>query len=276
MMSDKKICPDDTVFILGARGSVSVSGGAYAAYGGATTCVAVRLAGQTLILDAGTGLMNLPAELMDASSMPLLLTHAHVDHLSGLPLCPYAMRQGAKLDVYGKTRNGLDVETQIRRLLSPPLWPVGPERLPAEFRFHDLPDSFRLDGDGVRVRTMEGVHPNGVSLFRLDSHGKSVVFITDCTLTERLWPAALEFAQDCSLLLCDGQYSDAEWRVRSGFGHNSWTVAALFARECGARNVRIVHHDPQSTDDVLNNAERGLDSVCPGCAFAREGEAISL
>ncbi|MBR4545278.1 MAG: hypothetical protein IKO14_04820 [Oscillibacter sp.] len=265
---------NDTVDILGTRGSVGVGGGAYAVYGGATTCVVARFGGNAVILDAGSGLMNLPRELCDAPSLPLLLTHAHADHLLGLPLCPYAMRRGAKLDIYGKTRNGLGVEAQVKRFMSPPLWPVEPELLPAEIGFHDLPDDFDLSG--IRVKVMEGVHPNGVSLFRLERGGKSLVMMTDCTLTEQFWPSAVEFAGGCSLLLCDGQYSDAEWPTRSGFGHNAWSAAAKFARECGAGQARIVHHDPFHTDAVLRDAESELDKICPGCTFAKEGEEIAL
>ena len=116
---------DNTVTILGARGSMSVSGAEYLRYGGATTCVLVRLSGQWALIDAGTGLMNPPPDLLDAPSLPLLLTHAHADHLLGLPLCPYVMRRGARLEVYAARRGGLDAEAQIRRFLSPPLWPGG-------------------------------------------------------------------------------------------------------------------------------------------------------
>ncbi len=276
---------DNTVTILGARGSMSVGGVAYLRYGAATTCVLLRLSGRTVLLDAGTGLMNPPPELLDAPSLPLLLTHAHIDHLLGLPLCPYVMRRGARLEIYAARRGGLDAEAQIRRFLSPPLWPVGPDGLPADIRFHDLPADFRLgadgrpappDSDAIRVRSMDGAHPNGVSILRLECDGKSVVFMTDCTITPTLRPAALDFARDCSLLLCDGQYSDAEWNARAGFGHNSWRAAAKFARECRARQVRIVHHDPFHTDAVLDAAADELETLCPGCAFAREGEEISL
>ena len=53
---------DNAITILGARGSVPVSGPAFSRYGGATTCIFVKLAGQLLVLDAGTGIMNLPKE----------------------------------------------------------------------------------------------------------------------------------------------------------------------------------------------------------------------
>lgn len=260
---------DNTVTILGARGSMSVGGAEYLRYGGATTCVLVRLSGQAVVLDAGTGLMNLPPDVLDAPSLPLLLTHSHADHLLGLPLCPYVMRRGARLDIYAARRGGLDAETQVRRFLSPPLWPVGPDSFPADIRFHDLPADFHLGG--IRVASMEGAHPAGVSLLRLEGGGESVVLLTDCTLTAALRPAVLDFARDCSLLLCDGQYSDDEWPARAGFGHNTWRAAADFARECRARETRIVHHDPFHTDAALDAASAEI-----GTPFAREGEVIVL
>ena len=48
-----------------------MSGGGFLKYGGATTCVLVRLAGQAAVLDAGTGLLDLPS-LLDAGEDRLL------------------------------------------------------------------------------------------------------------------------------------------------------------------------------------------------------------
>ena len=278
---------DNTVTILGARGSMGLGGADCLRYGGATTCVLVRMSGRAVLLDAGTGFMNPPRDLLDIPVLPLILTHAHIDHLLGLPLSPYVMRRGARLDIYAAARHGLGAEAQVRRFLSPPLWPVGPDQFPADIRFHDLPPELYLYTDGraakmsrddatpdsgvIRVASMDGVHPGGVSLLRLECGGKSVVLITDCTLTAALRPAALDFARDCSLLLCDGQYSDDEWPARTTFGHNSWRAAAQFARDCRAKQTRIVHHDPFHSDAVLDAAS---DEI--GVPFAREGETILL
>ena len=287
---------DNTVTILGARGSMNVGGADFLRYGGATTCVLVRMSGHAVLLDAGTGLMNPPPDLLDIPALPLILTHAHADHLLGLPLSPLVMRRGVQLDIYAATRLGLDAETQVRRFLSPPLWPVGPDQFPADIRFHDLPPELYLYADGndsdeiraaiegvhpaeasrdaasvIRVASMNGVHPSGVSLLRLDCGGKSVVLVTDCTLTDAIRPAVLDFARDCSLLLCDGQYSDAEWPTRAAFGHNTWRAAAQFARDCRAKQVRIVHHDPFHSDATLDAASAEI-----GVPFAREGEVILL
>lgn len=264
----------DRVFLLGVRGSLPVSGAAFRKYGCATTCIYVRLGGRSAVLDGGTGLLSLPEEALAEPALPLLLTHPHADHLLGLPLCPYAMRQGGRLDIYAAPRGGLDAEALFRRIMSPPLWPVGPEALPARIAFHGLPAT--LDLDGISVRAMEGVHPGGVSVLSLSGGGRRVVLLTDCTLTPALRPKLLDFAGDCDLLLIDGQYSDGEWSARSSFGHNTWTQAARFGAECGAKQVRIIHHDPFRTDCALDKAAEELLQSCPRGAFGREGEVIGL
>lgn len=266
---------DASVAILGTRGSVPVCGGDFLRYGGATTCVLVRLAGQAVILDAGTGLLNISPLLEENErNIPLLLSHPHADHLLGLPMCPLLSRPDFQMDIYAVRRNGLDAAEQLRTLMSPPLWPVGPERLPSRPAFHELPP--RLELGAVTVDTMEGVHPGGVSLLRLSGGGRRVVFATDCTLTDSLLPRLTEFARDCDLLLCDGQYSNAEWPARAGFGHSTWTAAARLGRDCGAKRVRVIHHDSAHTDALLEDAAEELRRIHPNCDFARDGEEVLL
>ena len=264
-----------SVMILGTRGSVPVSGGDFLRYGGATTCVLVRLAGQVIVLDAGTGLMALPGLLgAEEQRVSLLLSHPHADHLLGLPMCPLLFQPGFRMELCAARRDGRGAEEQIRAFMSPPLWPVGPECLPAQLVFRDLPE--RLELGAVTVDTMEGIHPGGVSLFRLTGGGRRVVFATDCTLTDGLLPSLTDFARDCDLLLCDGQYSDSEWPARSAFGHSTWTAAARLGSACGAKTVRVIHHDPARTDGQLDAAAAELHRIHPNCDFARTGEEVLL
>ena len=264
----------DKVTILGARGSVPRAGADFAKYGGNTTCVLVQLGDETIILDAGTGLMELPVGSGIGKHASLLLTHAHVDHLLGLPLCPLLMDSASRLDIYSKSRNGLDTEAQINRLISPPLWPVRVSQLPADIVLCEMPASFRIGQ--VLVDTAEGIHPGGVTLIKLTHEAKSVVFVTDCTLTDALLPTVAEFSRGCSLLLCDGQYSDEEWESRSTFGHSTWGRAVQLGVACGAEKIRIVHHDPGHTDRMLDEASAALSALHPACSFAMAMEEIDL
>ena len=263
-----------SITVLGARGSVPVSGNAFSRYGGATTCVLVHAGEQYILLDAGTGMMSLPEDAMRQDALALLLTHPHVDHLLGLPLCPFVMSERKRLDVYAAPRRGTDARAQVCSLLSPPLWPVGPELLPADIRFHDLPETLRL-GE-VTVETMEGLHPGGVSLLRLTAGGKRLVFATDCTLNTASEQEAAAFFRDCDLALLDGQYSDDEFPCRADFGHNSWGYASRFAARCGVRSLRIIHHDPHRSDDALDAAAEAIRAVDPRYGMAKEGEVIRL
>ena len=260
--------------ILGVRGSVPVSTPEYSAYGGATTCIFLSLEGQPLILDAGTGILALPEEALKQPSLPLLLTHAHLDHLNGLAMCPYVMRQGKILDIYASLIDGSDIQTVLERIYAPPVWPVRPDQFAAALNYHPMQQEFRIGA--VHVKTMDGVHPNGVKLLRLEGGGVSVVFATDCTLTESFFPHAVSFAGGCDLLLCDGQYSEEEWPTRSEYGHNMWKTAADLGKRCGAAKTLIIHHDPTHTDDVLDAAADALRAQYPTCGFAREGEVVLL
>lgn len=249
-------------------------GEAFARYGGSTTCVLAHMGGQFIALDAGTGIMNLPGEVTAQKELPLLLTHAHADHLLGLPMCSYVMVRGARLDIYGASRDGLSPRQQVERLVSPPLWPITPDDFLTELCFHDMPDTMHL-GE-VRVDAMEGNHSGGVTLLRLEADGKRVVFATDCTFSDDLRPELVEFARGCDLLLADGQYSDEEWPTRKTFGHSTWRMAAELAEACGAKQLRIVHHDPTHTDAMLAAWDKTLQEQDPAYAFAREGETIEL
>jgi ribonuclease BN (tRNA processing enzyme) len=235
----------------------------------------MRLAGQPVVLDAGTGMLTLPRILNpEETDLPVLLSHPHADHLLGLPMCPVLFDPNRTVHLYGADRNGQSVKEQLLALMSPPLWPVSPEMLRASVTFHSIKDSFDLGS--IHVDTLEGIHPGGVTLFRLTGGGKSVVYMTDCTLTENFFPKAVEFARDCDLLLCDGQYSEEEWLDRSHFGHSTWTAAARLAAAANVKQARIIHHDPFRTDTELDTAAKELMNIHPGCAFARAGEEITL
>ena len=264
-----------SVVIAGTRGSVPVSKKESLYYGGATLSVFVRLAGQSVVLDAGTGILDLPSVLEEnENDIPILLSHPHADHLLGLPMCPVLFDAQKTLRIYGAERNGLTVQEQLRTLMSPPLWPVLPEEVGAALTFHPMEDSF--DIGPIHVDTMEGIHPGGVTVFRLSGGGVSVVYMTDCTLTDSFFPKAAEFAKDCDLLLCDGQYNEDEWAEHSCFGHNTWVTAARLAAAAHAKKARVIHHAPFRTDAELDAAAKDLTDIHPGCAFARAGEEILL
>ncbi len=75
-------------YFCGTRGSTPVNGTEQLYYGGSTSCIGLAHAGEppTIVLDAGTGLQQLPLTLGGrAFRGTLLLSHLHWDHTHGMP-----------------------------------------------------------------------------------------------------------------------------------------------------------------------------------------------
>ena len=88
----------------GVRGSLPAPGPATARYGGNTSCVELRCGPHLLILDAGTGLRELGGALAAsgvAVDADILLSHTHLDHISGLPFFAAMYDPRARLRLWG-------------------------------------------------------------------------------------------------------------------------------------------------------------------------------
>ena len=263
----------NTVTILGPRGSIPVSGARFNRYGGSSTSFLVSLGGERIAVDAGSGILGIPL-YEDCTSINLILTHAHVDHLLGLPMWSWSLSKDRTVNVWARTRSGLGARAQIESILSSPLWPIGVEELPAVFCFHELGETNQFGL--VRVDTLEGRHPGGVSLLRFRCGDKIAVIMTDCTVTDDNLEQMIDFCRYADLLICDGQYTDSEFAVKSDYGHSTWTMAAKLASLAGVRQLRITHHDPGRTDWQLDEMDDTLRRLNPNFSFAREGEEVIL
>ena len=261
--------------LLGVRGSVPVHGASCAEYGGATSCVLYQAGDESVILDAGTGLLweGLPRALT-RPHFTMLLTHVHVDHIIGFPMFSPLFNPECDCDVYLRTREGRNAREQMEMLMMPPLWPVRTDALRATVRFHDVPPAFDL-GE-VRVESMEVPHPGGATAYKLTWRDCSVVYATDAELEREDIPTFSRFAGGCALLLLDAQYTQAEYRKSKGFGHMSVERAVEVAERCGAGQTLLVHHAPLRTDAQLSAWERALRETHPTIRFGRAGEDLTL
>ncbi|MCR5590149.1 MAG: MBL fold metallo-hydrolase [Lachnospiraceae bacterium] len=257
------------ITVLGARGSIPVAGEDFDDYGGATSCVMVNAGGNTLFLDAGTGIT---AASSCEGNISILITHPHLDHLLGLPFFPHMMEKGRRIDIYATVKNGLGAKDQIMKLISEPLWPCTPSDYPADIVFHDL--SLPQDIGGIKVSGIETGHPGGSTVFRLEHEGSSFVYATDYEHSDENDAELAKLCQGASLLFYDGQYTEEEYAHKKGYGHSTPAHGMNMAGACGVKTLRIVHHDPFHTDDQLTEMENEIKSENAG--FARQGETIWL
>ena len=171
-MSDKS--KRFSLTVLGTRGSMAVTGSDKIKYGCGTSCYLVETEDETVIMDAGSGILNLSDTGKEKVS--LLITHTHIDHILGLPMFLGDFR-GKELWIYGETRGGAPIKQQLEMYMKPPLWPVGFDVFPVDIEFRGISPSFNI-GD-IKVTTMEANHPGGSTIFGLEYDGRKIVYATD-------------------------------------------------------------------------------------------------
>ncbi len=251
----------------GTRGSIPSPGPATVRYGGNTPCLEVRDEGGNLaILDAGTGIRALGNALLATGapvSADVYVTHAHWDHIQGLPFFAPLFGPGHSIRIW--TGPGLEerVERALRAQMSPEVFPVPLEGTPAEVEFRALGGG--ETAGAIRVSTHPARHPGGALGYRLacgNGRGGVLVYLPDNELDPAAphpapadWrPRLVSFLRDAEVLVHDAMYTAEEAAVHRGWGHSSAQAAVELALEAGVRRLVLFHHHPERSDadvDVL-------------------------
>jgi len=154
-----------------------------------------------------------------------------------------------------------------------------------------LDESDQVDmvlGDGARDRgaLADQISPDpqsgaGVGYVRLEASPDPVrvraAYITD---TEhqigRLDRNVLMLVEHADVMIYDCTYTDEEYPAHKNWGHSTWQEGVRLAREVGAKTLVLFHHDPDSTDrmvdSILKQAREEFDSVFA----ASEGMVITV
>ena len=271
------------IILGGVRGTSSTAQPEFREFGGETTSILVRgRDGETVILDAGTGIRMLGQSLRkDAPrELLLLLTHYHLDHIIGWPSFPLLYQKDLVLRVASSHGGGREAEQILSQLMQQPFWPVQMDGAHADLRFEETPPQF----GGLHIRSCPVHHPGGCVAYRLDepATGASVVLATDIE-----WPIStgrekedlLSLCRDpapCGLLLFDGQYSRDEYPAFAGWGHSCWEDAVEVAAASGVGRLLVIHHAPDSQDEQLERVRHGLRDARPGSDLACDGMEVDL
>jgi phosphoribosyl 1,2-cyclic phosphodiesterase len=276
--------------IWGCRGSLPTPGPGTVRYGGNTSCVEVELDdGARLVLDAGTGICPLGAELRRRQDrhIRLLLTHLHLDHVEGLRFFEPLWDARVEVEVWGPRSPLSSLRDRIARAFSPPLFPIDLSDVPARVRFHDAPlEPWRIGSATISAAAV--VHPGPTVGYRIEHRGRVLAYLPDHepalagTIHERSldWLSGGSLAARADLLFHDAQFSAEEYDTRIGWGHSSVDDAVSYGSSVGAKRLVLFHHDPSHDDDRLDqeaeqvNAIRNGDGEAP--TLAHEGMTVEL
>jgi phosphoribosyl 1,2-cyclic phosphodiesterase len=284
----------------GTRGSIPTPGPGTARYGGNTPCVAVEGAapgaGGLVILDAGTGIRLLGAELLrqhpnDAITVDLLLSHTHWDHIQGLPFfAPFFGKKNC-VRIWGAKQGEVDLEVILRQQMHPVVFPVPLDEVAAELTVsHVSTEAFEIDGFAVRAMRLR--HPGNTLAYRLTPKGggASMAYVTDNELGSGgdygepgTWRSDfVRFLGGVDVLIHDAMFTPEELSRHRGWGHSSDHEAVALAAEAGVRRLVLFHHRPERDDAAMDGllrdarvaaraAKRSLEVTA-----AAEGEQLTL
>ena len=233
------------VKLWGTRGSVPSPGPETIRYGGNTSCVQVTLSDGTLLaLDAGTGIRSLGLTLAEEPArLHILLTHLHLDHIQGLVFFAPAFRPQTEIVIWGPASPEASLRDRIARYISAPLSPVEVRELPCDVSFRHCPESEWEIGPGPDQRRI-GHPPRPDPRLPISEGDLKLAYIPDhepalggeLDELDEDWISGFDLARDASLLIHDGQYSDAEYPEHVGWGHSLDLPRALLRPPGGARS----------------------------------------
>jgi phosphoribosyl 1,2-cyclic phosphodiesterase len=289
-----------TVKFWGVRGSHPTPGPQTVFYGGNTACVSVQLGEQTIILDAGTGIIPLGRELLAQarrSGKPtqaiLLFSHLHHDHTQGFPFFSPAYNPTSRLYLYGPGASEQALEELLAHNQTPPAFPVTLREMNAAMDIRSLTeaDSVVLDENGIHltrgcgqnspsavvIRLLKSyAHPGGAFIYRIDWRGRSLVYATDTEGYVGGDRRLTAFAKGADLLIHDAQYAVEDYASKQGFGHSTPQMACELARAAGAKRLALFHHDPTYDDESVHDLEEQAQALFNGAFSAREGLEVEL
>lgn len=264
------------------RGSIPSPGPETARYGGNTPCIEVRVGGERLIFDLGTGVRELGASVNGPLDAHLFISHYHYDHLQGLPFFGPIFDPRSRFTIRGPTRNSRTVKDVLSGQMQQPFFPVTAEMVfRAQLEYQAFEAGDRLTLGGARISAIESNHPGGSLAYRIDYKGKTVVYATDTEHGSDRDTQLLEFARGADVLIYDSMYTDDEYLGRTGspklgWGHSTWQNAIKVADEAKVGTLVLFHHDPTRTDDALDAMLKEAKRHRKATIAAREGLTLKL
>jgi phosphoribosyl 1,2-cyclic phosphodiesterase len=255
----------------GTRGSIPTPASWTRVYGGNTACVEVRFDDTVFICDAGSGIRELGKDLLARTPSPkhlhLMISHSHWDHIQGFPYFAPVYLPAMQVRVYGRHSDGISPYQLLSGQMSSDYFPVSFKELGASVVDDCLDDGQKVI-DGVLVRSFPLNHPGGCLAYCFEKDGRKIVYATDNEFEIdpsdvfpdpdnsgplRHCPEALVQAmQGADLLILDAQYDDKEYATKKKWGHSCCYSATDFAIRAGAKSVALFHHDPESTDRLVD------------------------
>lgn len=218
---------------------------------GNTLCVLIKTSQCDIVLDAGSGFFRLDKYIDDTKPVYLLLSHFHLDHISGLHgLSKIRCEKG--LTIIGQEGIRSVINTLVSRPFTVPI-----DKLSYNTEIIELPAYSGALPFGLEYLPM--LHSDPCLGYRITADDKSVAFCTDTGYCEN----AVKLAKGADLIITECAFkpgeSNPEWP------HLNPETAARIALESGAKRLALAHFDAARylTMEERSDAEKTAREIFP-------------
>ncbi len=300
----------------GVRGSYPIAKKEYLKYGGNTSCVEVNAGGHLIVLDAGTGLIDVGNELLEkyiasgtetSNRTPIkavvLLSHIHHDHIQGFTFFRPLHIPSTTINVYGNVNYNESLSDELAELLFGKSFPLDLGDIAGNLNIKDIAETDAIilrNGEPPIIKRVERpedldageddvvitcyrsyAHPQeGVIIYKISYKGKTLVYATDKESYLGGDKKLANFARGCNLLIHDAQYTTEDYMnsfvPKQGYGHSTFDMAIECQNQVNAEKLVFFHFDPGYDDEKLDSISEHYKGLGGKAQLAYEGLEINL
>ena len=300
---------DFSVKFRGTRGSYPTAKANFLKFGGNTACVEVRCGKQLIILDAGTGIIDVGIDeiknsIINQEKEPLqttiFLSHIHQDHIQGLQFYKPLFIPSSTINLFGLNTNDEDLKETLKTILFDKVFPLGIDDIRSNFNINNfsqndvvvisqngeiktydiLDENIKTNIDDIVVSAYKtAAHPKcGCLCIKIQYKGKTLVYATDKESYIGADKKFIQFAYGCDCLIHDAQYTYQDYinpiQPKQGYGHSTFEMAIETAQLAKAKKLFFFHYDPDYDDNKLSMLENEFSKNNENTYFAKENIEI--
>ena len=295
----------------GVRGSYPLPNEKFLRYGGNTACVEVNVGGHLIILDAGTGLINVGDELVERhissgfspeERTPIyatvLLSHIHQDHIQGFTFFRPLHLKSTAINVFGQVAEEENLSEELSNILFGKSFPLDLKDIAGKLNIRNLKNEEKVilrhnqepiittengEWDDVVIQCYKSyAHPqDGVVIYKISYKGKTLVYATDKESFLGGDKKLVDFARNCNVLIHDAQYTTEDYlnqfAPKQGYGHSTFDGAIEVQRQANAEKLVFFHFDPSYNDEKLDRIKEHYTNQFPEKVFmAQENMELEI